>query len=188
MEKEENMWKPKILGIFNEEESQSVLSREIEMLEVKNNIDNGMDLATRTYRVYEYIINTIKENGDMSQFKEDVLYIIHGLLQKQLSTKELTVTQIVVENRDKEMQLERERYMKNKINKLEQKEFILDKVTEFIKDDVTTEDIKFEGSKLFHFIYKKLINITKEKIVDCINSYKDEIEDIILEGEKNNGK
>ena len=126
----EDIWKPKILGIFNGGESQSALSREIEMLEVKNNIYNGMDLATRTYRVYEYIINTIKENGDISQFKEDVLYIIHGLLQKQLSTKELTVTQIVVENRDKEMQLERERYMKNKMNELEQKEFILDKVTE----------------------------------------------------------
>lgn len=66
---------------------------------------------------------------------------------------------------------------------LEQKESILDKVTEFIKDDVTTEDIKFEGSKTVYFIYKNLINITKEKIAECINSYKDEIEDII-EGEK----
>ena len=66
---------------------------------------------------------------------------------------------------------------------LEQKESILDKVTEFIKDDVTAEDIKFEGSKTVHFIYKNLINITKEKIAECINSYKDEIEDII-EGEK----
>ena len=68
-------------------------------------------------------------------------------------------------------------------NRLEQKESILDKVTEFIKDDVTTEDIKFEGSKTVDFIYKNLINITKEKIAECINSYKDEIEDII-EGEK----
>ena len=69
------------------------------------------------------------------------------------------------------------------IKELEQKESILDKVTEFIKDDVTTEDIKFEGSKTVYFIYKNLINITKEKIAECINSYKDEIEDII-EGEK----
>ena len=69
------------------------------------------------------------------------------------------------------------------IQELEQKESILDKVTEFIKDDVTTEDIKFEGSKTVYFIYKNLINITKEKIAECINSYKDEIEDII-EGEK----
>ena len=68
------------------------------------------------------------------------------------------------------------------IKELEQKESILDKVTEFIKDDVTTEDIKFEGSKTVYFIYKNLINITKEKIAEGINSYKDEIEDII-EGE-----
>lgn len=69
------------------------------------------------------------------------------------------------------------------IQHLEQKESILDKVTEFIKDDVTAEDIKFEGSKITHFIYKNLINITKEKIAEGINSYKDQIEDII-EGEK----
>lgn len=69
------------------------------------------------------------------------------------------------------------------IKELEQKESILDKVTEFIKDDVTAEDIKFEGSKITHFIYKNLINITKEKIAEGINSYKDQIEDII-EGEK----
>lgn len=141
----EDIWKPKILEIFNEKESQSALSRKIEMLEVKNNIDNGMDLATRTYRVYEYIINNIKENGDMSQFKEDVLYIIHGLLQKQLSTKELTATQIVVENRDKEMQLERERYMKNKINELEQKEFILDKVTDLATKIATENAEKYNS-------------------------------------------
>ena len=69
------------------------------------------------------------------------------------------------------------------IKELEQKESILDKVTEFIKDDVTAEDIKFEGSKITHFIYKNLINITKEKIAEGINSYKDQIEDII-EGEE----
>ena len=74
-----------------------------------------------------------------------------------------------------------------RIKELEQKEFILDKVTEFIKDDVTAQDIKFEGSKIFHFIYKKSINITKEKIAEGINSYKDQIEDII-EGGTNNGK
>lgn len=73
------------------------------------------------------------------------------------------------------------------LKELEQKESILDKVTEFIKDDVTAQDIKFEGSKIFHFIYKKSINITKEKIAEGINSYKDQIEDII-EGGTNNGK
>lgn len=64
---------------------------------------------------------------------------------------------------------------------VEQKESILDKVTEFIKDDVTTEDIKFEGSKLFSTVYKSLISKTKEKIVEGINSYKNQIENIIKE-------
>ena len=74
-------------------------------------------------------------------------------------------------------------FVKKQQKKLEQKESILDKVTEFIKDDVTAEDIRFEGSKLFSTVYKSLISKTKEKIAECINSYKDEIEDII-EGEK----
>ena len=77
--------------------------------------------------------------------------------------------------------------LKEYIKYLEQKESILDKVTEFIKDDVTTEDIKFEGSKLFSKVYKSLISKTKEKIAEGINSYKDQIEKII-EGEKNIGK
>ena len=83
-------------------------------------------------------------------------------------------TSCVRENRKK---------IKKYIKELEQKESILDKVTEFIKDDVTAEDIRFEGSKLFSTVYKSLISKTKEKIAECINSYKDEIEDII-EGEK----
>lgn len=133
---EKDILKNYAIGIdYGKRESQSAISSEIEMLELKNNIDNGIDLATRTYRVYEYIIDTIKENGDISQFKEDVLYIIHVLLERQLPIKELTVTQIVIENRDKEMQLERERYMKNKINKLKQKSSILDKVTKTLKRD-----------------------------------------------------
>lgn len=69
------------------------------------------------------------------------------------------------------------------IKELEQKESILDKVTEFIKDDVTAEDIKSEGCKLFSTVYKSLISKTKEKIAEGINSYKDQIENII-EGEK----
>ena len=140
MNKEENMWKPKILGIFNEGESQSalsILSREIETLEVKNNIDNGMDLATRTYRVYDYIMDSIKEYGEVSQFKEDVLHIIHGLLERQLPQKELTATQIVIENRDKELQIEKEKYLRKE---LEQKESILDKVTDKLKERIKELD------------------------------------------------
>ena len=75
------------------------------------------------------------------------------------------------------------RVLEEYIKQLEQKETILDKVTEFIKEDVTKEDIKFEGSKIFHFVYKNLIDITKEKIAEGVNSYRREILNII-EGEK----
>ena len=70
------------------------------------------------------------------------------------------------------------------IEDLEQKEATLDKVKEFIKEDITTEDIKVEGSKLFKVVYKDLIDYIKEKIIEGVNSYKKEIENIIEEGEK----
>ena len=131
------------IGIdYGQGESQSALSREIEMLEVKNNIDNGIDLATRTYRVYDYIMDSIKEYGEISQFKEDVLYIIHGLLEKQLPQKELTATQIVIKNRDMEMQIEKEKYLRKE---LEQKESILDKVTEFANKTATENAEKYNS-------------------------------------------
>ena len=65
------------------------------------------------------------------------------------------------------------------IEELEQKEAILDKVKEFIKEDITTEDIKVEGNKLFKIINKDFIDCIKEKIVEGVNSYKKEIENII---------
>lgn len=65
------------------------------------------------------------------------------------------------------------------IKELENKAIILDKVKEFIKKDVTTENIKIEGNKLFKIINKDLIDYIKEKIVEGINSYKKEIENII---------
>ena len=68
------------------------------------------------------------------------------------------------------------------IEELEQKEAILNKVKEFIKEDITTEDIKVEGSKLFKVVYKDFIDLIKEKIIESVNSYKKEIENII-EGE-----
>ena len=72
--------------------------------------------------------------------------------------------------------------MKEYIEELEHKKNTLDKIKEFIKEDITTEDIKVEGNKLFKIINKDLIDCIKEKIVEGINSYKKEIENII-EGE-----
>ena len=105
---------------------------------------------------------------EMLEIDNNFNEIVNKIKNQFIKEKDLAIAQYIINKQQKE---------------LEQKESILDKVTEFIKDDVTAEDIKFEGSKVFHFIYKKLINITKEKIADGINSYKDKIEDII-EGEK----
>ena len=69
-------------------------------------------------------------------------------------------------------------------NELKRKGVVLDKVKEFIKEDITTEDIKVEGNKLFKIINKDFIDCIKEKIVEGVNSYKKEIENIIEEGEK----
>lgn len=176
---EKDILKDYAIGIdYGKAKSQSAISREIEILELKNNIDNGIDLATRTYRVYEYIIDTIKENGEISQFKEDVLYIIHGLLERQLPTKKITATQIVIENRDKEMQLERERYMKSKINKLEQKTSVLDKVTKTLKRD---REI-FDKCRKKHEMYSP-----SEERMNTKYHYTEKLLDII-EGERNDGE
>lgn len=158
---EKDMLKKCAIGIdYGQGESQSVLSREIEMLEVKNNIDNGMDLATRTYRVYDYIMDSIKEYGEVSEFKEDVLYIIHGLLEKQLSQKELTATQTVIKNRDMEMQIEKEKYLRKELG---QKESILDKVTEECRKQMK----EYEDSILEIFPQRILKIIEGEKKYCC---------------------
>ena len=164
------------IGIdYGQGESQSALSREIEMLEVKNNIDNGIDLATRTYRVYDYIMDSIKEYGEISQFKEDVLYIIHGLLEKQLPQKELTATQIVIKNRDMEMQIEKEKYLRKE---LEQKGSILDKVTDKLK-----EDIENAYNNIKHMTENNILTTIAREIAIGMKDYAKEILNII-EGEK----
>lgn len=148
------------IGIdYGEGESQTALQNEIEMLKIKNNIDNGMDLATRTYRVYEYIIDDIRENGEISQFKGDVLYIIHGLLEKQLPSKTLTATQTLIENRDKYMQFEKEKYMENKIQQLENKASVLDKVEDKLID--LKRELEDDGYGYYEKLVQEILNIIK---------------------------
>ena len=57
-------------------------------------------LSEKIYRIFQYIQDTIKENGDISQFKEDVLYVIHFLLERQLEPKQLIATEMVVKQRE----------------------------------------------------------------------------------------
>lgn len=88
---------------------------EIEMLEEAN----ATELAQKIYRVQEYILEEINKKGEISQFKEDILYIIHNLLQKQLSKEEQTACEIVIKQQEARIQLEREKYMQKRIEQLE---------------------------------------------------------------------
>lgn len=66
---------------------------------------------------------------------------------------------------------------------LEQKESILDKVTDKLKEDITTEDIKDDCSLFVRVFKGNLIERFKEVIADVLNQYRKEILNII-EGEK----
>ena len=86
-------------------------------------------LATKIYRVQENILDEIKRNGEVSYFKEDVLYIIHNLLERQLTKEEQTACEIVVKSQELRIQREHQKHMQMKIDKLEQaKQKIIDKL------------------------------------------------------------
>lgn len=81
-------------------------------------------LTMSLYRIYKHIEDTIKEHGDISQFKEDVLYVINELLAKPIKVS--TATEIVVRNEERrinKMQREKDeehiRKLKCKIDDLE---------------------------------------------------------------------
>lgn len=81
-------------------------------------------LTMSLYRIYKHIEDTIKEHGDISQFKEDVLYVINELLAKPIKVS--TATEIVIRNEERridKMQREKDeehiRKLKCKIDDLE---------------------------------------------------------------------
>lgn len=77
-------------------------------------------LSEKIYRISKHIEDTIKEYGDISQFKEDVMYVIHFLLER-VETKNLTATEISVKQMNyritkaKEEQLEKIIDKQNKV-------------------------------------------------------------------------
>ena len=81
-------------------------------------------LTMSLYRIYKHIEDTIKEHGDISQFKEDVLYVINELLAKPIKVS--TAVEIVVRNEERrinKMQREKDeeyiRKLKCEIDELE---------------------------------------------------------------------
>ena len=67
-------------------------------------------------------------------------------------------------------------------SRLERKEFILDKVTEFLKEEPTVENVRVEASKIYKIIFKPHIEKTITHALKLVNSYRKEILNII-EGE-----
>ena len=84
----------------------------------KEEIEN-QELAMKIHRALEYIYSTIKENGEISQFKEDVMIIINILLEKQLNKEELTACEATFKNQQARIQIEKEKHMQRKIEQLE---------------------------------------------------------------------
>lgn len=112
----------------------------------KEEIENkDMILAIRIKRVFDYIEDEIKEKGEISQFKEDVLYIIHELLERQLSKDELTACEIVVKNRKAMIQVEKEKRTQEYIQQLENKrQEVIEKLEEDIEQSCC--DGKYKGN------------------------------------------
>ena len=89
------------------------IDKEIEFLK-----DNDLTIAIKIKNVLDHISDTVKQNGDMSQFKEDVMYVIHTLLEKQLNPKQLTACEIIFKRQGYEIQKAKENHLKNRISEL----------------------------------------------------------------------
>lgn len=122
------------------------------MGEIEN---EDMVLAIRIKRVFDYIEDEIKEKGEISQFKEDVLYIIHELLERQLSKDELTACEIVVKNRKAMIQVEKEKRTQEYIQQLENKQQkVIEKLKKDKKKNNELEFIPLQVEKAYNNYYK----------------------------------
>lgn len=146
-------------------------------------------LTMSLYRIYKHIEDTIKEHGDISQFKEDVLYVINELLAKPIKVS--TATEIVVRNEERrinKMQREKDeehiRKLKCKIDDLEKekqadkekikelesdkeiKNKIIDRMAEYINKLYIDEDICTKN-----IINPELCNEQYSNCKECIKQY-----------------
>ena len=82
------------------------------------NIDEDMVLAIRIKNIQDFILDKVKQNGDMSQFNEDVMHVIHALLERQLNPKELTACEIIIKQREYQIQKAKENHLEEHIRAL----------------------------------------------------------------------
>lgn len=113
-------------------------------------------LAQIIYRVYEHILAEIKEKGELSYFKEDVMYIIHNLLERQLNKEEKTECEIVMKNQESRIQIEKEEHMQKEIQQLNNKiNNIQEKFLKYDWTNANSEQIKNQVKSLYYSIFKK---------------------------------
>lgn len=77
------------------------------------------ELSQRIFRIQEHILETIKAYGDISQFKEDVLNVIHFLLDNELTQEEMTAISICEKNRYYMIQTEQRKRLEQQITELQ---------------------------------------------------------------------
>lgn len=117
-------------------------------------------LTMSLYRIYKHIEDTIKEHGDISQFKEDVLYVINELLAKPIKVS--TATEIVVRNEERRI---------NKMQREKDEEYIRKLKCEIDKQDNRIKELESDKE-----IKNKTIKLMSEHLTTPIHSKKDVIE------------
>lgn len=138
-------------------------------------IEKGAELYEKILRIQSHITETIKEHGDISQFKEDVLYVMHTLLEKQLTPPELTVTEICMKNMEYEIQKQKELKYESYIAELKTKiEEQQEEIRNLKKQQRLPEgeDYIFGENSILDEIEKKdkIINLMAERLTTPINS------------------
>lgn len=144
---------------------------------IENIISNeDMKLASKIKFVCDYITERATEKGDISQFNEDVMYIINGLLEKQVNPNALTVCENL---------MKKESFILHKL-----KEEKLKAITQLYnsyevpdeKSRIVIADTKYFANGYFkkNFIEKEII---KEKINNKIIALKNSHIDNILKCE-----
>lgn len=151
----------------------------------KEEIEN-QELAMKIHRALDYIYSTIKENGEISQFKKDVMIIINILLEKQLNKEELTACEIAFKNQQSRIQIEKEKYIQRKIEQLEADLYEANntinqykereqKLIKYLEKDITEENIRIINNSRHNGKHvKDLIELEKELIIDVLNQYRRE--------------
>lgn len=87
------------------------IEKNIEIVENKT-----LELAQRVQRVFEHLEEAIKATGGLSPFKEDVIYIIKELVERQIPKEELTATEIVMKNAQSRMQKAKEEHLEKELS------------------------------------------------------------------------